>query len=214
MLSAFKSDFYLMKSTIRFFLIVQVFMICFAIVNSSQYLYLFYPTFMSLVLMTSINGSAQLSGFSSILLSSPISRKDIVIGRYLFILGFSIPVILLSSAVMFILRDATVYEAIRLIIICCTIIITLQAIFSPLTYILKPNYISLVFFSVWFIPAIIVMLLKPLLERSNFNIENIILTIENIYNSLTTLSIILLVSLILLAISMTISIAVFKKKEF
>ena len=214
MLSAFKSDFYLMKSNIRFFLIAQVLIICFAIVNSSQYLYLFYPTFMSLVLMTSINGSAQLSGFSSILLSSPISRKNIVIGRYLFLLASSIPIILLSSAIMFILKDANAHEAIRLIIICCIIIITLQAIFTPLTYILKPNYISLVFFSVWFIPAIIVMLLKPLLERSNFNIENIILTIENIYNSLTTLSIILLVSLILLAISMTISIAVFKKKEF
>lgn len=214
MLSAFKSDFYLMKSTIRFFLIVQVFMICFAIVNSSQYLYLFYPTFMSLVLMTSINGSAQLSGFSSILLSSPISRKNIVIGRYLFLLASSIPIILLSSAIMFILKDANAHEAIRLIIICCIIIITLQAIFTPLTYILKPNYISLVFFSVWFIPAIIVMLLKPLLERSNFDIENIILTIENIYNSLTALSIILLISLILLAISITISIAFFKKKEF
>ena len=213
MLSAFKSDFYLMKSNIRFFLIAQVLIICFAIVNSSQYLYLFYPTFMSLVIcMYASNQTSQ--GFSGILLSSPISRKDIVIGRYLFLLASSIPIILLSSAIMFILKDANAHEAIRLIIICCIIIITLQAIFTPLTYILKPNYISLVFFSVWFIPAIIVMLLKPLLERSNFNIENIILTIENIYNSLTTLSIILLVSLILLAISMTISIAVFKKKEF
>ena len=214
MLSALKSDFYLMKSTVRFFLIVQVLMICFAIVDSSQYLYLFYPTFMSLVLMTSINGNAQLSGFYNILLSSPISRKNIVIGRYLFLLVSSIPIILLSSAVMFILKDATAYEAIRLIIICCTVIITLQSIFTPLTYILKPNYISLVFFSIWFIPAIIVMLLKPFIERSNFDPTNLILTAENIYNSLPALSIILLISLIILAISIIISIAVFKKKEF
>lgn len=213
MLSAFKSDFYLMKSTIRYYLIAQVFMICFAIISNSQYLYLFYPTFTSLVIcMYTSNQTSQ--GFSGILLSSPISRKDIVIGRYLFILGFSIPVILLSSAVMFILRDATAYEAIRLIIICCTIIITLQAIFSPLTYILQPNHIGIAFFSVCFIPSIIIFLLKPLIERSNFDIENIILTVENIYNSLTALSIILLASLVLLAISMTISIAVFKKKEF
>lgn len=213
MLSAFKSDFYLMKSTIRFFLIAQVLMICFAIVNSSQYLYLFYPTFMSLVIcMYASNQTSQ--GFSGILLSSPISRKDIVIGRYLFILGFSIPVILLSSAVMFILKDATAYEAIRLIIICCTITITLQAIFTPLTYILKPNYIGFAFFSICFIPAIIVRLLTPLLKRSNFDIEKLTSTIENIYNSLTALRLILLASLILLAISMIISIAVFNEKEF
>lgn len=213
MLSAFKSDFYLMKSTIRFYLIAQVLMICFAIANSSQYLYLFYPTFTSLVIcMNTSNQTSQ--GFSGILLSSPISRNNIVFGRYLFLLVCSVPVVLLSSAVMFILKDANAYEAIRLMIICCTIIITLQSIFTPLTYILKTNYIGIAFFSICFIPAIIVRLLKPLLERSNFDPTNLILTAENIYNSLPALSIILLISLILLAISITISIAVFKKKEF
>lgn len=214
MLSACRSDFYLMKSTVRLYLIVQVLMICFASVSNSQYLYLFYPTLTSLVVSINLNNQTTSGGFSGILLSSPISRKSIVIGRYLFILLFSVPIILLSSLIMFIAGDATSYETIRLIIICCTIIITMQSIFTPLSYILKPNYLNISFIIICFVPSVIFLLLKPLLERSNFDIENIILTVENIYNSLTALSIILLASLVLLAISMTISIAVFKKKEF
>lgn len=214
MLSACRSDFYLMKSTVRFYLIAQIFLFFIAHLYDSQYLYLFYPTLTAIMLSLSTNLQSASTGFAGILLSSPLSRKNIVIGRYLFLLGFSIPVVILSSAVMFILKDATAYETIRLILIFSTIIITLQSVFTPLTYMLKPNYITIAFFTIFFAPAIIVMLLKPFLERSNFDIENLILNIESIYNSLTALSIILLASLILLAISITISIAVFKKKEF
>lgn len=214
MLSAFKSDFYLMKSTIRFYLIAQVLMIFLAVTNNSPSLYLFYPTFMSLAITMSISTNTQSFAFSGILLSSPISRKNIVMGRYLFVLSICIPVLIISCAIMFMANDATGYETIKLIIIWCAIILTLQAIFTPLTYVLKPNYIGIAFFSICFIPSVLVILLKPLLKRSNINIEQLTSTIENIYNSLSALSIILLASLILLAISIIISISVFKKKEF
>ena len=214
MLAACRSDFYLMKSTIRAYLIAQLFMVALAIATNSQYLYLFYPTFTSVVL--TMNGSSynSSSGFSSLLLSSPISRANVVVGRYLFLLLFCIPTIILSCFIMFILGDATAYEMIRLMLICCTIILTLMSIFTPITYILKPNYISVAFLCICFIPSIIVILLKPVIKRSNFDIQYMISTIENIYNSLPTLTIILFISLVLLAISITVSIAVFRRKEF
>lgn len=214
MLSAYRSDFYLMKSLIGYYLKIQVLMIFLAIIYSSQYFYLFSSNIISLMLLTSSNLNALSNGYSGILLSSPISRKNIVTGRYLFVLSFSIIMVLLSCLVMFILGDATAYETIRLIIIQCAFLITLQSIFTPLSYILKPNHISVAFLFICFMPSLLVLLLKPFIESSDFNMESLILTIESIYNSLTTLSLILLASIVLLAISMTISITVFKKKEF
>ena len=70
MLSACRSDFYLMKSTVRFYLIAQIFLFFIAHLYDSQYLYLFYPTLTAIMLSLSTNLQSASTGLARSLLSS------------------------------------------------------------------------------------------------------------------------------------------------
>ena len=214
MLSAYKSNFYVIKPTLKFLVICQIFLIAFGHYMNSSYchfFYLFYPTFAGIFMPMNV-GNQDIPSFTEFLLSSPVPRKNIVFSKYLIIFSYCIPALLISSILMVILGDANSYDAIRLSIICCSIAILGTSFVTPLTFIFKPQHVTVIFMAICFIPAILVLIFSKILN--DLAIDNIELLITNFYNNIFNLILVLIISVIILAISNIISIIAFNKKEF
>ena len=211
MLSAYKSNFYLMKSNLKILIIVQICLIAFGHFINSAYCYLFYPTFAGIFMPINFGNYDTLS-FTPFLLSSPISRKNVVFSKYLIAFSYCILALLISSIFMVILGDANFYDAIRLSIVCCSIVILGVSLVTPLTFIFKPQHVTVIFMAICFIPAIITTIAVKMLD--DITIDKIELLLTNFYNNISNLILVLVISVILLVISNIISIIAFNKKEF
>ena len=212
MLSALKSNFYVMKSFLRILIICQIALIIFGHSINSAYCYLFYPTFAGIFMPINVSTQESTSSFTPFLLSSPISRKNVVLSKYLSVFSYCIPALFISSIFMVILGDANAYDAIRSFIIDCSIIILGVSIVTPLTFIFKPQHVTVIFIAICFAPAIITTIAVKKLD--DITIDKIELLFTNFYNNISNLILVLVISVIILAISNIISIIAFNKKEF
>lgn len=212
MFASLKSDFYIIKSNIKFYIFAYIFIIFAAISQNSQFLYVFYPTFISILLTISLANQNNTSGFTSFLLSMPISRINIVLGRYFFTICFSISSLFISCFFMYLFKDSTFYNSFVTLIFYTCVTLLFLSIIIPITYAVKPNYLGIVFLFCSFIPAISIFIFKKSIKNIDFNYIN--QNLIKIYNSVPSLLFILLICLLIALFSIFISYQIFKRKEF
>ncbi len=211
MLASFRSDVYLLRGQLKTLLGVFAFMMVFAFVQKSIYFAFFYPAFMSILLPISVFSLSEQSGWESMLLSAPVTRRGIVRGRYLTCAAVAVSSILIGFACSLLISMQEYEGAIIAVLAALTIVLLLNAILLPVLYQFGPTKARFIIMAVCIGPAVLLPLLMEKFETSN---EQLLQDVLSLLSSVWFLLILLACSVVLFVLSYLISCLIYGKKEF
>jgi hypothetical protein len=169
------------------------------------------------IMLLSTYSYDELSKWDSYALTMPLSRDIIVQGKYLVMLlltlfgaGFSA---VFSVIINFIMKRSDLMDSLKLCAAGASIVILFYSIILPFITKLVVEKARFIFFAVYMIPFLIAFLLQKQLKSGDLQIPHELIRLGNIFIQ----NVYIIVPLLLIAalgISYTISINIFRKKEF
>ena len=133
MLASYKSDFYLLRGYLKTFIGTFALLIVFSVVQKSSYFAYFYPAFMAVFTPFSLFSLAEQSGWESMLLSAPITRADIVRGRYMMCLSIDL-IMLLVGFITALFLKSDISSNIAALLLSLAAVLVLNSLVIPILY--------------------------------------------------------------------------------
>ena len=215
MLSALKSNFYVMKSTFYAVAILHISFLFLAHFTKSNNIYILCTLFTVDMVTASMCEPLIPDSFTSLLVCSPVSRKNMVLGKYLSIFFFYTLTLLVCSAIMFILGDVTLLQAFNFFIVYNSISIINMSVSFPMTYIFKPKYVSFaICFIIFLTYTLSLIILAVFLNYPFATDKQALFLFDNFLDNPTAIIVTFIISIVFLCISISISVKAFMKKEF
>ncbi len=210
MLASFRSDFYLLKSYLKTIWGVFLLLMVFAVIQQSAYMAYFYPVFMSIFLPLSLFSLSEQSGWEAMLLSAPVTRSGIVRGRYLLCAAIGGITVLFGFVGALAAERGALDTPLHGLFIALSFELLLGAIVLPVVYRFGPTRARFVIMAICIIPALVTPLLMQGLENNQAEVERLLARLTE----LPCLLLFLVLCAALYAVSMAISSAIYRRKEF
>lgn len=159
MKAVLRSDLYFIRSFAKVWLAVIVFMMVYGKAQDNATFMGFYPTFFAVMLPYTLGSLDESTQWRSHLLSLPVTRRQLVAGRYLTVAGFVVCMSLISLAGMLVLTSDSAYDCVCAVTVCAACGFALSAFILPLVYrmgALKARYVMLPVFMIPFLIAVLI----------------------------------------------------------
>lgn len=209
MLTAIKSDLFLLRGQLRSQLLVFAFMIIMSFMQDSNTFVFFYAAFICVFTPFTLASLTEQSGWEAVLLSAPVSRSHMVRARYAVSLGFICVITIISFAVATLMERNV--ENIYIMLVYLPVNLLLIGLLLPLIYkfgVQKARYFLM---GMSMLPAAIMIFMGGTsMVQNSFDME----IAERIFTSISFLLTINAVCVFLLALSCALSCYIYSKKEF
>lgn len=208
MTTSLKSDFYLLRGYLKTLLGVYFFMIVIAFIQKNTFLANFYPAFLAIYMPYTLFSLGQQSGWETMLLSAPVSRKGLVGGRYAMCLAVDLGMLLIGFGASSVIEPDAIHDHICALFFTLALVIVLNAVLLPVIYQFGITHARFVILAVCLIPT----LALPLSEVIDFRPMAEIFT--RMLTSIPTLLVLCICALVFLSLSYLLSCAIYRRKEF
>lgn len=205
-------DIYTLKATLRIYAIMTVvYRVIGVVFDNMSFLYIVFVLATTVVPMSAVAYDERCTWcrYSSIL---PVSRAQLAISKYilgLVCMGFCI----LSAFAAFLFSDSMVFaEFFATAVSTSCVAIIYMSLVIPVVYKLGAEKSRVAIFVILMVPALLIFGGAYLVMKFNFKIPPAILSL--LTNDTALLAAIVLISLVLLAVSMAISVSIYKKRDF
>ena len=208
MLASYKSDFYLLRGYLKTYIGTFALMIVFSVVQKSSYFAYFYPAFMAVFTPFSLFSLAEQSGWESMLLSAPITRADIVRGRYMMCLSIDL-IMLLVGFITALFLKSDISSNIAALLLSLAAVLVLNSLVIPIVYKFGATKGRFAVMVICILPAIVF----PLIGSSDADFD-LLIKIVDFLQRIPVLLVIDACCLVLLGLSYFISSLIYNRKEF
>lgn len=205
-------DVYTLKATLRIYAIMTVIYRVIGIVfDNMSFLYIVYVLASTVVPMSAVAYDERCA-WGRYSASLPVNRTQLAISKYLLgliCLGFCV----LSSVAAFFFSDNMVFDEFLASAVSTTCVaIIYMSLVMPVVYKLGAEKSRVVIFVILLVPALLIFGGAYLIMKFNFKMPPAVLSL--LTNDTALLVGIVLLSLALLAVSMAISVSIYKKRDF
>lgn len=208
MTTSLKSDFYLLRGYLKSLLGVYFFMIVIAFIQKNTFIANFYPAFLAIYMPYTLFSLGQQSGWETMLLSAPVSRKGLVGGRYAMCLAVDLGMLLIGFGASSVIEPDAIREHICALLFTLAFVIVLNAVLLPVIYQFGITHARFVILAICLIPALALPLSEVVDLRPMAEIFTRMLT------SIPALLVLCISALVFLALSYLLSCAIYRRKEF
>ena len=208
MSASFKSDYYLLRGYLKTLLGVYGFLILLSVVQKNAYMTNFYAAFLSVYMPYTLFSLSQQSGWDTMLLSAPVSRRAMVGGRYAMCLAIDSVMLLVSLAISSLIEPKSALPILCSTLFTLAIVLTTNAILIPAIYQFGVHHARFLLLVLCLLPA----LALPLSDYVDFRpLAN---TMLHLLSALPMLLLLCTGAALLLGFSFLLSCAIYRRKEF